>query len=148
MGEVYRARDARLERDVALKVLSPRLASDPEALGRFIREARTLLAAVPPERVHGLRRRRRRRDALHRHGVPRRDEPWPRNSGAALLAIDQAVEYALQIADGLSKAHAIGVIHRDLKPANVMLTTDGFVKILDFGLVETSRYRGSSTPRW
>jgi eukaryotic-like serine/threonine-protein kinase len=142
MGEVYRARDARLERDVALKVLSPRLASDPEALGRFIREARTLSQLSHPN-VCTLYDAGQ--DGATHFIVMEFLEG--RTLAAQLargqLAIDQAVEYALQIADGLSKAHAIGVIHRDLKPANVMLTTDGFVKILDFGLSKNLDTGGS-----
>ena len=133
MGEVYRARDARLERDVALKVLSPRLASDPEALGRFIREARTLSQLSHPNvcTLYDVGE-----DGATHFIVMEflEGRTLAAQLGRGQLAIDQAVEYALQIADGLSKAHAIGVIHRDLKPANVMLTTDGFVKILDFGL--------------
>ena len=133
MGEVYRARDTRLDRHVALKVLSPQLANDADALSRFEREARTLSQLSHPNvcTVYDVGH-----EGTTHYIVMEFLEG--RTLAACLergpLAIEQAVGYALQIADGLSKAHALGVIHRDLKPANAMLTTDGFVKILDFGL--------------
>ncbi len=133
MGEVYRARDTRLGREVAIKVLPESLASDPERLRRFETEARLVSALSHPniitvydvgtsgatwymalELVEG----RTVRDLLAEGALPAR----------RLLAI------AAQVADGLAKAHAAGIVHRDLKPENVMLTSDGFAKILDFGL--------------
>ena len=133
MGEVYRARDTRLDRHVAIKVLSAQLANNADALERFTHEARTLSQLSHPNvcTVYDVGHE----GATHfivMEFLEGRTLAAHRARG--LMPVDQVVEYALQIADGLSKAHALGVIHRDLKPANVMLTTDGFVKILDFGL--------------
>jgi serine/threonine-protein kinase len=133
MGEVYRARDTRLDRFVALKVLSPQLAANPESLERFTHEARTLSQLSHPNvcAVYDVGHA----GAAHyivMEFLEGRTMAEQIRRGA--LPVGQAIDYALQIADGLSKAHSLGVIHRDLKPANVMLTNDGFVKILDFGL--------------
>src|SRR6476660_2964425 len=133
MGEVYRARDAKLDRDVAIKVLPERLSSDPDALARFEREAKTVAALSHPNllgiydfgvhdgvtyAVTELLAGETLRDKLSGGPIPRR----------------KAIEYALQIARGLAAAHEHGVAHRDLKPENVFVTNDGRVKILDFGL--------------
>jgi eukaryotic-like serine/threonine-protein kinase len=135
MGEVYRARDAKLERDVAIKVLPERLSSDSAALQRFEREAKTVAALSHPNllgiydfgvhegvtyAVTELLAGETLRDKLAAGPIPRR----------------KAVEYALQIARGLGAAHEHGVAHRDLKPENVFVTNDGRVKILDFGLAK------------
>lgn len=133
MGEVYLALDVRLEREVAVKVLPPSLARDPEGLGRFRREARALAALAHPnvvvlhdigsdqgvtyvvmERLKGDDLRRRLTDG---------PLPWR-----------QAAEIAAAVADGVSAAHEQGIVHRDLKPENIFLTADGRVKVLDFGL--------------
>ena len=133
MGEVYRARDTRLDRFVALKVLAPQLAENPTRSAASENEARTLsqLSHLNVCTVYDVGHE----GATHFIVMEFLEG---RTLAAALqrglLPVDQAVEYALQIADGVSKANALGVIHRDLKPANVMLTSDGFVKILDFGL--------------
>ena len=135
MGEVYRARDPRLDRDVAVKVLSSSLATDRNALARFEREALSVAklshpnilsifefahdggtAFVVMELVDGETLRAR----LERGALPAR----------------RAVAYALQIAKGIAAAHARGITHRDLKPENVMITRDDHVKILDFGLAK------------
>jgi Tol biopolymer transport system component len=133
MGEVYRARDARLEREVAIKVLPARLSDDPGALARFEREAKAVAALSHPGilaifdfgtadgvayAVTELLDGETLRDRLA-HGP---------------LAVRKAVEYAIQIAEGLGAAHEKGIVHRDLKPENLFLTNDGRVKILDFGL--------------
>ena len=133
MGEVYRARDRRLDRHVAVKVLSAQLASNADALERFTHEARTLSQLSHPNvcTVYDVGHE----GATHYIVMEFLEgRTLAAHLGRGLLPVDEAASYALQIADGLSKAHALGVIHRDLKPANVMLTTDGFVKILDFGL--------------
>ena len=143
MGEVYRARDTRLDRFVALKVLSSQLANDAEALGRFLREARTLSQLTHPNicTVYDVGF-----DGTTHYIVMEflEGRTLAAHLQRGVMPIDQAVDYALQIADGLGKAHALGIIHRDLKPANVMLTTDGFIKILDFGLSKHFGIHGST----
>src|SRR5262245_19395670 len=133
MGEVYRARDGRLGRDVAIKILPGRLANDPAALARFEREARAVAALSHPNIL-----------AVHDTGEAdgHRFVAMELLEGQTLrqlldigaLSPRKAVEYGGQIANGLAAAHARGVIHRDLKPENLFVTTDGHVKILDFGL--------------
>jgi len=135
MGEVYRAHDTRLGRDVAIKVLPPGFTEDPARLRRFQQEARTLAALSHPNVLavfdvgtHGgspylvmeLLEGKTLRDLLASGPVPAR----------------RAVELALQIARGLSAAHAKGLVHRDLKPANLFITEEGHLKILDFGLAK------------
>src|SRR5215208_1586102 len=133
MGVVYRARDMRLGRDVALKVMAPHIASDPVMRSRFETEARAVaslshpgilsiyelgVADGVPFAVMELLEGRNLRERIAAGPLPWRE----------------AVEIAASIADGLAAAHAKGVVHRDLKPENVFLTSDGHVKILDFGL--------------
>jgi eukaryotic-like serine/threonine-protein kinase len=135
MGEVYRARDTRLEREVAIKVLPAELADDEERLRRFEREAKTLASLNHPNvaGIHGVDR-----DGEHvflaLELVPGEDLGERLKRGA--LPVDEALEICRQIAEGLEAAHEAGVIHRDLKPANVRVTPDGVVKILDFGLAK------------
>jgi hypothetical protein len=133
MGEVYRARDTRLGRDVAVKIISPELAGNPDALARFEREARAVAALSHPNiltihdqgssdgiayAVMELLEGETLRARLERGALPPR----------------KAVEIAAQIARGLAAAHARQITHRDLKPENLFLTSDGSVRILDFGL--------------
>jgi RNA polymerase sigma-70 factor (ECF subfamily) len=133
MGEVYRARDARLDRDVAIKVLPERLAGSAEALARFEREAKALAALSHanlvaifdvgkdqgiPFAVMELLVGQTLRECLERGGLP----------------LARTLEVGAAVADGLAAAHAHGVIHRDLKPENIFLSTSGQVKLLDFGL--------------
>jgi len=136
MGEVYRARDAKLARDVAVKVLSPSLAEDPEALARFEREARAVAALSHPNILAIFDFGREKSIAyavmeLLEGGTLRE---LLRTSGS--IPQEQAIELALQILDGLAAAHGKGIVHRDLKPENLFLTSDGRVKILDFGLAK------------
>jgi Tol biopolymer transport system component len=135
MGEVYRARDARLNREVAVKVLPESLASQPEALSRFEREAKAVAALNHPNilSIH---------DFGSEDGVAyaatellEGESLRTRLEGGAMTQ-RRAVEVAIQIAKGLAAAHEKGVIHRDLKPENLFLTRDGRVKILDFGLAK------------
>jgi serine/threonine-protein kinase len=130
MGEVYRARDARLNRDVALKVLPEVFARDPERMARFQREAQVLASLNHPNiaALYGLEESGNLR-ALVMELV----------EGATLqgpLPLDEALGVARQMADALEYAHDKGGIHRDLKPANVKVTPEGVVKVLDFGLAK------------
>src|SRR5450830_1276977 len=137
MGEVYRAKDSRLERIVALKVLPEEFFEDKERVARFEREAKLLAALNHPgiaaiysfEEISG--RHLLVQELLE--GETLRDE-----LGNGPMAAKKAVEIAAQIARGLAAAHEKGIIHRDLKPENVFLTKDGRVKLLDFGLAKLS----------
>ena len=124
MGEVYRARDTKLDRDVAIKVLPAALAQDPERLARFEREAKVLASLNHPNiaQIYGIEDR-----ALVMELVEGRTLQGP-------LPLETALNYARQIADALEAAHEKGIVHRDLKPANIMITPEGVVKVLDFGL--------------
>jgi serine/threonine protein kinase len=133
MGEVYRARDVRLGREVAIKVMAPHVALDPEMRARFETEARAVAALSHPSivAIHEL---------LNVDGVPvavmelLEGETLRDRVKKGPLAWRDATAIAAAVAEGLGVAHARGVIHRDLKPENVFLTSDGIVKVLDFGL--------------
>jgi serine/threonine protein kinase len=135
MGEVYRARDSKLGRDVALKVLPDASARDAERMERFQREAKVLASLNHPNiaTIHGLE------DSGATHALVMELVEGPTladriNSGP--LPVDEAVLIAKQIAEGLEYAHERGIVHRDLKPANVKVSRDDSVKILDFGLAK------------
>src|SRR5262245_54933713 len=138
MGEVYKGRDARLGRDVAIKVLPGAFSADPERLTRFEQEARAAAALNHPNivSVH---------DVGHHDGSPYivselLDGVTLRDRlSSGPLPVRKAVEYAVHIARGLSAAHERGIVHRDLKPENIFITTDGRVKILDFGLAKLTQ---------
>jgi serine/threonine protein kinase len=135
MGVVYRARDTRLERPVAIKVLAAEAVASPERKKRFVQEARAASALNHPNIVHiydidqidGV-------DFIAMEYVPGHTLA-DRMSGRALPLVE-TLKYAVQIADALARAHAAGIVHRDLKPANVMVGEDGRVKLLDFGLAK------------
>ncbi len=135
MGEVYRARDPKLGRDVALKVLPEAFAADPERVARFDREARTLAALNHPHiaHVYGFEQSGATSalvmELVEGEDLGRRLERGP-------LPLDEAVAIATQLTDALDAAHAQGIIHRDLKPANIKVRADGTVKVLDFGLAK------------
>ena len=158
MGEVYRARDTKLDRDVALKVLPDLFANDPERLGRFQREARVLASLNHPNigSIYGLEEAEPSppRDVAQGLSEPsdvaRGFSPAVRALvleliegptladliGQGPMTIEDALPIARQIADALEAAHEQGIIHRDLKPANIKIKTDGRVKVLDFGLAK------------
>ncbi len=135
MGEVYRAHDERLERDVAIKVLPEAVAQDEARLARFEREAK-LLASLSHQNIatlHGLEEKEGQSFLVMELAE---GETLAERLDKGRLPIDDALPIALQIAEGLEAAHEQGIIHRDLKPANVMLSPEGKVKILDFGLAK------------
>jgi serine/threonine protein kinase len=137
MGEVYRARDTKLDREVAIKVLPAALAQDPERLARFEREAKVLASLNHPNiaQIYGIEDR-----ALVMELVPGEPLRGP-------LSLETALNYARQIADALEAAHEKNIVHRDLKPANIMITSAGVVKVLDFGLASVlNRDREDAEP--
>ena len=151
MGEVWRAQDTKLGRDVALKVLPASFAADPERLARFELEARALAAFSHPNiaGIHGLEEADGQRflvmEVAEGQTLGERLAKGP-------LPVEEAVRIALQIAQALEVAHDKGIVHRDLKPGNVMVSPDGRVKVLDFGLAKAlGRTRSpaarGSTPR-
>src|ERR1700735_1544344 len=145
MGEVYRAHDTRLGRDVAIKVLPAHFSSDPDRLRRFEQEARAAAALNHPNilavhqlgtyegmpyLVSALLHGETLREALRRGALPLR----------------KATDYAMQIANGLAAAHEKGIVHRDLKPENLFITRDGRIKILDFGLAKLTGQTSTGGP--
>jgi serine/threonine protein kinase len=136
MGEVYLARDTRLERQVAIKIISPSLAGDPDRLARFVREAKTASSLNHPNIAHvyeiGVE------DEVHFIAMEYvRGEDLRVRIGSRGMPIADVVNCAAQIADALDEAHSHGIVHRDLKPANTFVTPRGQIKILDFGLAKT-----------
>src|SRR5207344_2776196 len=144
MGEVYKARDTRLDRDVAIKVLPEAFAADADRVARFQREARTLASLDHPNIaiIHGLEQVGDVH-ALVMELVPGDDLSQRIVRGA--IPIDEALPIAKQIAEALEAAHERGIIHRDLKPANIKVRADGVVKVLDFGLAKVMEPFGAGS---
>jgi serine/threonine protein kinase len=145
MGEVYRAFDTRIRREVAVKILPEAFAADENRLVRFQQEARTVGALNHPNilSVHDFGAQ----NGIHYMVTELLDGGTLRQKlvkGA--LSPRRAIEYSIQIAQGLASAHERGVVHRDLKPENVFVTADGLVKILDFGLAKACCKTHGSTP--
>ena len=135
MGEVYRARDTKLDRDVALKVLPQAFTDDPDRLARFEREAKVLASLNHPNigHIYGLEEAEGQKalvlELVEGPTLADRIKQGP-------IPVDEALPIAKQIAEALEAAHEQGVIHRDLKPANIKVRQDGMVKVLDFGLAK------------
>ena len=135
MGEVYRATDTKLNRDVALKILPQQFASDSQRMGRFQREAEVLASLDHPNigQIYGIEEAGQTKalvlQLIEGPTLAERIAQGP-------IPVEDALKIALQITEGLEAAHEKGVIHRDLKPANIKITPEGQVKILDFGLAK------------
>jgi len=144
MGEVYRARDSRLNRDVAVKILSSTFARDPERLRRFQQEAQAIAALNHPNilAVHDFGQHD---GSLYMVTELLEGETLRERLRSSLLPARKATEYAEHVARGLAAAHDKGIVHRDLKPENIFVTHDGRVKILDFGLAKLARLGGTVT---
>src|SRR4029079_2208203 len=143
MGEVYRARDTRLKRDVAIKVLPDAFARDPDRLTRFEREAE-LLATLNHPNIASVYRFE---EAASGSGIVLELVEGPTLADRIAqgpVPVEEALSIARQLTDALEAAHDKGIVHRDLKPANIKITSDGTVKVLDFGLAKSVSGDGSS----
>jgi serine/threonine-protein kinase len=153
MGEVYRARDTRLNRDVALKILPDAFASDPERLARFEREAQVLASLNHPHiaQIYGIEEGPAKAGHYEEGQTIRalvmefvEGETLADRIARGPVPIEDALPIARQIAEALEAAHEQGIIHRDLKPANIKVRPDGAVKVLDFGLAKLAQPAGTA----
>lgn len=135
MGEVYKAHDSRLNRSVAIKVLPPDKTSNAERKRRFVQEARAASALNHPNivTIHDIGSESGIDFVVMEHVTGKTLEQLIPRQG---LKLNEALKYSIQLADALANAHSAGIIHRDLKPGNIMVTSDGLVKVLDFGLAK------------
>src|SRR5262245_32286988 len=145
MGEVYRAADTNLGRDVAIKVLPEVFAQDPERIARFEREAKTLASLNHPNiaQIYGLEKSQGTY-ALVMELVD--GEDLSQRIARGPIPVDEALPIARQIAEALEAAHEQGIVHRDLKPANIKVTPNGTVKVLDFGLAKLAESSAAANP--
>jgi len=145
MGEVWRARDTRLDREVAIKILPPALGSDTTRKQRFLREARAASALIHPNiiTVHEINSAEGL-DFIVMEYI--RGHSLAALLGSGKLPLGQAVDYAIQICGALTTAHNAGVVHRDLKPGNIMITASGLVKVLDFGIAKRMSKEDAAEP--
>ena len=143
MGEVYRARDTRLDREVAIKVLPESVTADPEHLRRFEQEARAAAALNHPN-ILAVYQMATHEGVSHMVTELLEGETLRERLRRGPLPLRKAIDYAVQIAHGLAAAHEKGIVHRDLKPENLFVTKDGRVKILDFGLAKLTQPKDSS----
>jgi Tol biopolymer transport system component len=144
MGEVYRGHDMRLSRDVAIKILPPALANDPDRLARFSREARVLASLNHPNiaYIHGFEES----STMHALVMELVDgDTLADRLARGAIPVEEAMHIARQLTDALDAAHERGIVHRDLKPANIKVTPDGTVKVLDFGLAKAQDQPASDT---
>jgi serine/threonine protein kinase len=135
MGEVYRARDTKLKREVAVKILPPEFSRDPARVSRFQREAEVLASLNHPN-IAAIYDLQEANDTRFLVLELVEGETLAERLQRGAIPLDESVKLAMQIAEALEAAHEKGVIHRDLKPANVKITPDGQVKVLDFGLAK------------
>src|SRR5437667_4134992 len=145
MGEVYRARDTTLGRQVAIKILPDAFAADSERMARFEREAKTLASLNHPHiaAIYGFEK------SAGMHALVMElveGEDLSQRIARGAIPLDEALPIAKQVAEALEAAHEQGIIHRDLKPANIKVRSDGTVKVLDFGLAKAMEPAGAMSP--
>src|SRR4051812_42517816 len=148
MGEVYRARDAKLDRDIALKILAPEMGTSSEHLRRFEQEARAASALNHPN-IITIYEIGTHRDVSYIAMELVDGESLRDLMDHGAIPLSNALRIAAKVADGLAAAHERGIVHRDLKPENLMISRDGFVKVLDFGLAKLNlpgRAEGPTVP--
>src|SRR4030042_2072135 len=144
MGVVYKAEDTKLKRIVALKFLPPELTRDPEAKKRFLQEAQAAAATTHPNvcTIHEIHDEGENPFIVMEYVEGKNLRERMREKSGLNITLNKVIDYAVQIAEALNIAHNKGIVHRDIKSENIMVTDDGRVKVMDFGL---ARLRGSAT---